>query len=319
MTEHSPDKSAALDTAVISLECEREERRRKILRQARILAAVVGASALALLLAAGIAVALTALAAGVILAVYLANRAQKAWESSVRTQVLRPVCDAMGDMQYLPVPPAGNNLLAPFEALRLVGSSNQKTLEHYFSGSHNSRRFECLHADLGNNSSKSATTPVFHGFLFKVETDSSVPAQTIIMPNVLTARRQRGRTVIELGNLAFDKTFLTSYETASADGEQLARTVVNSSMQQALLDINDRESRQANGIAAIRVGFMHDSVYIALSRWAQSSSILGLKFESQRPFLEMRFLLRARSDVSESVAAMVEDIGTVQRIINALG
>ncbi|WP_241521071.1 DUF3137 domain-containing protein [Kineobactrum sediminis] len=159
---------------------------------------------------------------------------------------------------------------------------------------------------------------MFHGFLLKVETASSVPAQTIILPNVLTARRQRKRTVIELGNVVFDKKFLTSYETANADGEQLARTVVNSSMQQALLDINDRESRQANGIAAIRVGFMHDSVYIALSRWAQSSSILGLNFESQRPFLQMRFLLRARSDVPESVAAMVEDIGTVHRIVHAL-
>ncbi|PLW83482.1 hypothetical protein CWI75_03760 [Kineobactrum sediminis] len=134
MSEYSPPESAALDAAIISLEGEREERRRKILRQARILAAIVAASALALLVVAGIAAALMALTAGVILAVYLANRAQKAWELSVRTQVLHPICDAMGDMQYLPVPPVGNNLIAPFEALSLIGSSNQQILEHYFPG-----------------------------------------------------------------------------------------------------------------------------------------------------------------------------------------
>lgn len=319
MTEHTRDIMAVLAPGIERLSSERRARRAILLGKLRKLAMATGALAVLVLFVGG-GLFLLVLAAGAGIVAWLAHRAQQAWEETVRTEVIPPVCAAIDNLDYQPDPPAGN-FLAPFETLGLVGSSNQKELKHCFSGSHEGRRFECLHASLEHRSGgkSGSTTPVFHGLLFRIEHGSETSSPVVVLPNVTTLRRQTGKTLIELGNPDFDRTFLVSHDTGVEDGAALVHAVVSPALQRAMLDINSGESRETPDVAALRVGFIYDSIYIALSRWEHTSTFLGLKIQSPRHFLETRSLLRERSDVQETVAAMVEDITTVHRIIAALG
>lgn len=319
MTDSTRAIMAALAPGIATLSSERRTRRDSLLGKLRKLAIATGVLAVLVLFVGGV-LFLLVLAAGVGIGAWLTHRAQLSWEETVRTEIVPPVCAAIDNLDYQPDPTA-SNFLAPFEALRLVGSSNQKKLEHCFSGSHGGRRFECLHASLDHRSrgKNGSTTPVFHGLLFRIEHSSETPSPVVILPNVMTLRRQTGKTLIELGNPDFDRTFLVSHDTGVEDGAALVHAAVSPALQRAMLDINSGESRETPDVAALRVGFMYDSIYIALSRWEHTSTFLGLKIQSPRHFLETRSLLREQADVEEAVATMVQDITTVHRIIAALG
>ncbi|MFO7553447.1 MAG: DUF3137 domain-containing protein [Haliea sp.] len=319
MTDYTRDIMATLAPGIATLTSERRTRRDRLLGQLRKTAMVAGALALLLLFAGG-GLFMLALVGGVGFGAWLVNRTQKDWEEKVRAEIIPPVCAALGDLHYQPKP-ADENFLAPFDALGLVGEHNRQVLEHYFSGSDQGRRFECLHARLNfqTKGKRGTSIPVFHGMLFRIEHGSDVPAPVVILPNVTTLKRQTGKTLVELGNADFDRTFLVSYDPTTIEGAALVHTVVTPALQTALLAINSDESRETVNVAALRVGFMYDSVYIGLSRWEQTSTIGGLKVERPRRFLQTRLLLREQADVHEAVATMVEDITTVHRIIAALG
>ncbi len=318
MNDYTRDIMAALAPGIATLTSERRTRRDILLAKLRKLAMATGALAVLMLFAGG-GLFLLALVAGAGISAWMAHRAQLGWEETVRAEVIPPVCAALGDLLYQQVP-RDENFLAPFAALGLVGDYGQQELEHGFSGSHQGRRFECLHAKLYFQAERKsgAPTPIFHGLLFRIEHGVDVPAPVVILPNVTTLKRQTGKTLVPLGDPDFDRAFLVSHDNATADGEALVHAVVSPALQGALLAINSGESRGAGNVAALRVGFMYDSVYIGLSRWEHTTTIAGLKLERPRRFLQTRLLLREQSDVQETVAAMVEDITTVHRIIAAL-
>ena len=318
MTDYRRDIMTTLAPGIATLTSERRVRRDRLLRQLRKTAMVTAALVVVLLFTGG-GLTMLAVVGGVGYGAWLVNRTQKDWEEKLRAEVIPPVCAAFGDLHYQPKP-AEDNFLAPFDALGLVGDHNRQVLEHYFRGSDQGRRFECLHARLNfqTKGKRGSSTPVFHGMLLRIEQGSEVPAPVVILPNVTTLKRQAGKTLVELGNPDFDRAFLVSHDTATADGEALVHAVVTPALQAALLAINSDESRETVNVAALRVGFMYDSVYIGLSRWEETSTIGGLKVERPRRFLQTRLLLREQEDVEEAVATMVQDITTVHRIIAAL-
>jgi hypothetical protein len=319
MTDRTRDIMAALAPGIAKLSSDRRVRRDILLGQLHKLAMATAVLALLMLFAGG-GLFLLAIVAGLVIGAWLTHRAQLEWEKTVRAEVIPAVCAAIDQLDYQPGPPVGN-FLSPFETLGLVGSSNRKELQHCFSGSHEGRRFECLHASLQHRSGgkSGSTTPVFHGMLFRIEQGSETPSPVVILPNVTTLRRQTGKTLVPLGNPDFDRVFLVSHELEAEAGEALVHATVSPPLQQAMLAINRGESRETPDMAALRVGFMYDSIYLALSRWEHTSTLLGLKIQSPRHFLETRSLLREQADVQQTVATMVQDITTVHRIIAALG
>jgi len=283
-------------------------------------AAVVLALALWLVLGKqGGGLAILVMLAGVGYTAYLLYRRQKHWEQRVLDEVIPEICSVLGGVKYQAVV-SSEGYLAPYELLGVVNESNQHNLTHHFRGVHQGVGFECAHANLQFTSGgKSKTsTPVFEGLLFRIQIPVNIDAKILILPNAGVFSKRRDMVGVPLGNPAFDAKFVVSHEMSNPQGEALIRSVITPEFQSALLSINKRESTLAYDRAAFTAGIIHDSLYLALTRFKLSSSIGPIKVERPQPFLTMGFFMREHSGLERSVKEMVIDIETVYRIIEEL-
>jgi len=304
------------------LEAEREALRQKSKKQltSGAMAAVVLALALWLVLGKqGEGLAILVMLAGVGYAVYLLYRGQKQWEQRVLDEVIPEICSVLGGIKYQAVV-SSEGYLAPYELLGVVNESNKHNLTHHFRGVHQGVGFECAHANLQFTSGgKSKTsTPVFDGLLFRIQIPVNIDAKILILPNAGVFSKRRDRVAVALDNPGFDAKFVVSHEMSNPQGEALIRSVITPELQSALLRINERESTLAYDRAAFTAGIIHDSLYLALTRYKLSSSIGPIKIERPQSFLAMGFFMRENSGLENSVKEMVMDIETVYRIIDEL-
>ena len=304
------------------LESERAERSQRLKQHIIASLASGGILALVVLVILGWSwrgIALLVVLGGAGLAIYLAVRAQRAWSSAVLAQVMPALCKAWGEVSYQPEAPR-KDFVDPFETLHAIGNHNRRRLEHYFSGRAGDRRFEMLHADLTHASGgkNSSSTPVFYGLLIRIQLFNPAPLPILVAPNYRLFGKIRDMTQVSLDLPEFSEKFMVHVPADRADGPDQARAFLDSKWQQALLAINAGEGRLIHDRAALRIGLIEDSCYIALSRWGAGGSVGKIKFERPRPFLDVPFVMKETASLEDSVRTMLEDIGVVFRVINQL-
>lgn len=222
-------------------------------------------------------------------------------------------------MRYAPEAPR-QDFVDPFETLHAVGRHNRRQLSHYFSGRIGQRRFEMLHADLtqSSRSKGSSNTPVFYGLLIRFQLSPPSPVPMLVLPRASLAGRVQGMTLVESELSAFAEKFTLQVPQDLPAAAEKARSFLDAAWQRALLAINQTEGRSHDGLAAVRLGMIQDSGYLALSRWAAGGSLGKLRFERPQPFLHVPFVLRKTINLEGSVRAMLDDVGVAIRIIRQL-
>lgn len=317
---------AALVPQFQQLEADREFKAQQL--NPRIVQSLIAGAVLALVLLLVLGwsyrgLAFLGILGGLGLAVYLTFRAQKDWSDQVTEALMPALCAAWGEVSYARSVPR-SNFVEPFLILNTVGAHNSSTLEHYFSGRTAGRRFEMVHADLKQasrrrrSSSGSSSIPVFYGLLIRVELVKRAPLPILILPASTLTNRVRDMTPVDLEAEDFEASFRVHVPGDRPDGPGLAGAFVDETWQQALLAINRNEGRPGEGFAALSVGLIDDSCYIALTRWAEAGQVGKIRFERPRPFLEVPWLLRRSASLESAVGSMLDDIGVAFRIIDRL-
>jgi hypothetical protein len=269
--------------------------------------------------AAGISVFV--LAGGAVWIGLLVPRAQRRWRDRAFRELMPEVCETFGEALEYERSVSGRDWVKPFEALELVGQWNRGGVEHHFSGEYHGTRFEMVHADLHSESGAGknrSSVPVFYGLLFRIQIPVNVDPGLSIRPNFGWFARTFGRRAVPTGNKGFDETFLVSVEGGGQNGEGVVAQVLTPSLQQALLELNRSEGRLAFGRPTFHAGFKYDSLYLALSRQEEGRAFGPIRTERRRPFLDVGHCLSTESRLEAGVRAMVDDIGTVYRVIEAL-
>jgi hypothetical protein len=304
------------------LEAERAERSQRLKQHIIASVAAGGTMALVVLVILGWSwrgIAFLVVLGGAGLAIYLALRAQRSWSSTVLAQVMPALCKAWGEVRYQLDAPR-KDFVDPFQTLHAVGNHNRRRLEHYFAGRAGARRFEMLHADLtlASGGRNSSSTPVFYGLLIRIQLFAPVPLPILVAPNDRLFGKIRDMTQVSLELPEFNEKFMVHVPADRQDGPGRARDVLDSQWQQALLAVNAGEGRLIQNRAALRIGLIEDSCYIALSRWGGGGSVGKIRFERPRPFLDVPFVLKGTVGLEDSVRTMLDDIGVIFRVIEQL-
>jgi hypothetical protein len=264
------------------------------------------------------------LVAGGVLCGWQLMRRQKQWEQRVLGAAVPEICSALEEIEYQPTV-AANEFLAPFEKLEVIGSSNHRQLNHHFRGRHQQTGFEIVEANLyrtskGGRRSSSSSTTIFQGLLFRIQLPVTVEQRLLISPRVSIGLFNKRADMVEVpfDDPAFDEKFVVHHELDCPDGAAQAHEVLTPEFRQALLEINEREGKKAYGMGGFTLGLMYDSLYLALSRFQKSGEVGKIQIEKPVPFLDVRFFMFADPQLQTRVARMVEDVGTVYRVIDRL-
>lgn len=304
-----------------------EERRKLALRTKKFLIAVAVISGLGGLLLrlvldhdwSGMAILVPI--AGAVLAAWQLLRRQDHWEQRVLDAAIPVICDVLGTLGYRPDVEA-NDFLPAFEKLEVVGSSNKRTLRHYFHGQYRGAAFEFVDALLIRSSGgkNSSSTTIFHGLLYRIQWPCSVDQRLLISPRVSIKllNKRPDMNEVMLNDPAFDEKFVVHHDLDKPDGAELAKRILTPEFRSGLLELNQQEATKAFGLGGFVVGLMYDSLYVAQSAFRKSGSVGKIQFEKPKPFLDIRFFLFSNPRLEERVGAMVHDVTTVYRIIDCL-
>ena len=265
--------------------------------------------------------AVPALAAGVVGAIWIGVRNQRRWGSEAHSTLLPAACEVLpGGLDYTAEAPV-DDILKPFEALNLVGHSNRRKVNHRLTGEYRDRQFEVAHANLRRKSGggkNSTTTTVFQGLLLRIQTRQRVEAGITVGPKAGAIMQLFSGASVPTGNDAFDEAFQVQLDPDTDESRREMGQVLDAPMQDALLAVADSEGRAADNRPTFQAGFKYDSLYIALSRTETAPLIGPLKTERPRPFLRPGLHLRAEVDLEQAAVDMLRDIHTIHRIIDRL-
>lgn len=313
---------AALIPSLRQLEQEHLQRRQALIRQLAMILLSGALFGLVLVLIFGwawrglfVMAVILALVAGL----FWLQRAQESWSERVIAELLPSICNAWGEVCYVPEAPR-QDFVDPFETLHAVGKHNRRCLSHHFSGRIGQRHFEMLHVDLSQSSggSNSSRTPVFYGLLICFQLTRPAPVPILILPKASLTGRIKSMVLVEPELAAFAEKFTIQVPHDLPTAPVQAQSFLDASWQQALLAINQTEGRGNDGLAAVRLGMIKDSGYLALSRWVPGAGIGSFRLESPQPFLQVPFLLRQSIRLEDSVRTMLDDVGVAFRIIGQL-
>ena len=266
--------------------------------------------------------AILALIAGAVVAVWQLMVRQKQWEQRVLDAAIPVICESLGEIAYQATTSA-NDFVPAFEKLGVVGTSSRRELRHYFRGKYDGTGFEFADAMLRSGSSSKnsgGSTAVFQGLLFRIQLPYSVDQRLLISPRVSIKllNKRADMSEVLLADPAFDEKFVVHHELNHPDGAALAARIITPEFRQGLLELNQQEGNKAFGMGAFVIGLMYDSLYIAKSGYQKTSAIGKIQIESPIPFLDVRFFMRSKSKLEERVGRMVEDVATVYRVIDKL-
>ena len=315
-----------------ALQADRTGLRGRTLRELGLLAAATAGALLLLLvlvllgrLQAGWLVLLPMASVG--FGVWLVWRRQQAWAERVIEAVMPSFCRFLGDLRHARRG-TGAAFVDPFEAMGLVGASNERELEHFIEGRHRDTGFALVQARLahkrgGKNRSSSI---VFQGLLFCIEVPTTAPLPLVIMPRfaelpgplaLLQRRANDGLPEVTVGDPDFAAKFVVRAAlTGPADAAAISGFLTPGFMA-ALLAIDAAEAKRAYGLAGLSAGFSGETFYLALSR-QHLSSIGPIKVERPKGFLQIGWFLRRNVDLEAAIHGMFEDIEIAHRVIDRL-
>jgi hypothetical protein len=231
--------------------------------------------------------------------------------------VMPEISRFLGEIRYDREGP-GESFVAPFEALKLVGSSNGRTVEHHLSGAHRGTRFELVQAELLNRTRgrKGGSQIVFKGLLVRIQ--APVP----VSPGILIAR-DRGtliNTVMEWFSISRrraahrvlmrDAAFERRFAVYCADPETARRFITPGFMSAIRVIDNEVGGRSflrslfPGSRAALTAAFEGDTFYMAIER--------------SKRLLDTRTLLRSDVSIEDEIHAIFADITLLHRIIDKL-
>lgn len=241
----------------------------------------------------------------------LVRRRSTAFGQRLVTIVMPEIGRFVGNLRYSPEGP-GEAFVGPFEALNLVGTSNEKTVEHHVSGMHRNTGFELAQATLVQRSrgGRKRVRLVFRGLLVRIRSPAAVPAPirivrdhghfiTTLMEWFRISSRKRAHRVI-----MSDEEFEQRFAVYCAD-PAIAESFVNPGFMKAILAIDD-EIGGTNLLqqAALTAAFEGDTFYMAISR--------------DKRLLDTRSLLRSDVSIEEEIHAIFADLTLLHRIIDRL-
>jgi len=223
----------------------------------------------------------------------------------------------LGEIHYDRAGP-GEAFVKPFEDLKLVGSANEKTVEHHIRGTHHGVGFELVQADLVNRrrGSKNGPETVFKGLLVRIQ----VP---VVPPSGILIARDRGRlinTLLEWFSIGRRKSahripmrdaeFERRFAVYCADPDT-ARRFVTPGFKSAMVTIDDEIGGRSflqtifpGSRTSLAAAFEGDTFYMAITR--------------SRRLLDTRTLLRSDVSIEDEIHAIFADLTLLHRIIDKL-
>ena len=319
----APDRESIIERLmpdVEALERWREaERKRLIVRYA-----VGVASALVLALIIGIIVGYLALLTIVLLpaaviVLLLVSRQQKRWRVRVGARLVPAICEALGDpVEYQAR--ADQSLARPFVELEMIKRWNRGGLTHQVHGKRGGRRFQMAFADLrlrtgGKNSSEER---VFNGLLFRIQTALDIQPGLIVRPNGGELFKFFSRRSVATGNAAFDEKFLVGPDDGTDLGEAGINQLFPPEWQASVLALHESLGENALGGVRFQLALKYDSVYLTLPLDDGVKRIGALKSVGLRQFPDVNHLIIGGRPLSERLPALIDDVASYRKIIDAL-
>jgi hypothetical protein len=231
--------------------------------------------------------------------------------------VMPEISRFLGEIHYDREGP-GDSFVTPFENLRLVGSSNSKTVEHHIRGTHRGVGFELVQAELLNRrrGSKNAPETVFKGLLVRIQVPVSVSPGILIardhgrLINTLmewfSIRRRKSAHRVPMRDAEFERRFAVY----CADPET-ARSFVTPGFMSAIRTIDDEiggrsflQALSSTSPTALTAAFEGDTFYMAITR--------------SKRLLDTRSLLRSDVSIEDEIHTIFADITLLHRIIDKL-
>jgi hypothetical protein len=247
----------------------------------------------------------------------LVRRRSSAFGQRLVEIVMPEISRFLGEIHYDPAGP-GESFVTPFENLRLVGSSNSKSVEHHVRGAHRGIAFELVQAELVNRrrGSKSGPQTVFKGLLVRIQVPVAAPSGILIA-------RDRGRlinTLMEWFSIGRRKSahrvpmrdaeFERRFAVYCADPETAHRFVTPGFMS-AIRRIDDEiggrsllQALSSGSRTSLAAAFEGDTFYMAIAR--------------SKRLLDTRSLLRSDVSIEDEIHKIFADITLLHRIVDKL-
>ncbi len=305
---------------VEALERWREsERKRLIIRYS-----VAVAAALVLALIIGIVIGFPslltfALLPAVVIVLLRVAHQQKRWRARVGARLVPAICEALGDpVEYQAR--ADQSLAKPFVELEMIKRWNRGGLTHQVHGKRGGRRFQMAFADLrlytgGKNSSEER---VFSGLLFRIQTALDIQPGLIVRPNGGELFKLFSRRSIATGNTPFDEKFLVGPDDGTDLGEAGINQLFPREWQAAVLALHESLGENALGGVRFQLALKYDSLYLTLPLDDGGKRIGALKSVGLRQFPDVNHLIIGGRPLSERLPALIDDVASYRKIIDAL-
>ncbi len=240
----------------------------------------------------------------------IVRRRSRAFGQEIIEIAMPEICRFLGDMRYSRNG-ADESFVKPFETLRLVGSSNRKSVEHHVAGSHRGTRFELVQATLvqrRRGSKNSTSSTVFDGLLIRIGVPRAAPNTILIakdhgrfvnafMERLFIGRRRTAHRV-EMRDTEFERRFAVY-----CANHDVARAFVTPGFMQALIAI-DNEIGGAGRRRALAAAFEGDTFFLAVGR--------------RKRFLGTSSLLKGDVDIEADIHAIFADMTLLHAIIDRL-
>lgn len=267
---------------------------------------------------------LAALFLAVVSGLVLVVNRQNSWERTVSEQMMPAICSSNEKLEYQSTFEHEKKFFKAFQELNLIGRHQKPELLHYLRGRHLDRHFELVNARLEMRTGKN-TNSSFKVLLLRVQSSHDLPARISILPrsrNSVSSRvkdrfREEDMVRIELGDTEFDRIFVVGYDRADPEGEERVRQILTPDMQKALVAISRIRGPQYLS-PTLRVGMIHDSLYLRLQLFKPFALFGIIPSELPAPFAPARFFLLPDPAFERNVRPILENIATIYRIIDEL-